>query len=193
MYPRQRPLHSLSTEGQTTMRFGTVRPALLAALLFSVCPYIAYAQAPLERGTWMASGGAGVAFDSDADASLVVDVAAAFPIAPQLALEGELGHVLDLAPDDSIVDASITTAHGSLLYLFNTSYVLTPYIAAGMGVGKFSLNLPSGDASQTEFGVNLGGGVFYPLAGGASVRGDFRYFKHIDNLPSVWRITGGIA
>ena len=52
---------------------------------------------------------------------------------------------------------------------------------------------PAGDASATEFGINLGGGVLYPLAGGASIRGDFRYFKHIDNLPTLYRFTGGIA
>jgi hypothetical protein len=175
------------------MRFGTVRLVALAALLLSSFPDIAGAQAPLQRGTWLASGAAGVAVDPDGNASFVVDVAAALPLNSQIALEGELGHVLDLAPDESTVDASVTTAHGNLLYLFNTSYVLTPYVTGGLGVGKFSVNTPAGDASRNEFGFNLGAGVFYPLAGGASIRGDFRYFKHIDDLPSVWRFTGGIA
>jgi opacity protein-like surface antigen len=175
------------------MRFGTVRLMALAALLISSFPNIAHAQAALQKGTWIASGAAGLALDSDANASFAVDVAAAFPLNARLAVEGELGHVLDLAPDNSAVDASMTTAHGNLLYLFNTSYVLSPYVTGGLGVGKFSVSTPAGDASQNEFGFNLGAGVLYPLAGGASIRGDFRYFKHIDDLPTVWRFTGGIA
>lgn len=175
------------------MRFGTVRLVALAVFLISSFPHVADAQAPLQKGTWIASGGAGVAVDPDGNASFVVDVAAAFPLNGRVALEGELGHVLDLAPDESAVDTSITTAHGNLLYLFNTSYVLTPYVTGGLGIGKFSVNTPVGDASRNEFGFNLGAGVFYPLAGGTSIRGDFRYFKHIDDLPSVWRFTGGIA
>jgi opacity protein-like surface antigen len=175
------------------MRFGTVRLVTFAAFLISSFPTLAHAQAALQKGTWLASGGAGLALDSDANASFAVNVAAAFPLNAQLAVEGELGHVLDLAPDSSAADVSLTTAHGNLLYLFNTSYVLSPYITGGLGVGKFSVNTPVTDTSQNEFGFNLGAGVFYPLAGGASVRGDFRYFKHIDNLPSVWRFTGGIA
>ena len=175
------------------MRFGTVRLAALAAFLISAFPNIAHAQAPLQKGTWLASGGAGLALDSDANASFAVNVAAAFPLTTTIALEGELGHVLDLVPDDADVDASMTTAHANLLYLFDTSYVLTPYLTGGLGVAKFSMNRPEGEDNATEFGFNLGAGVLYPLAGGASIRGDFRYFKHIDNLPTIWRFTGGIA
>jgi hypothetical protein len=175
------------------MRFGSVRLGLFLAFLISSFPSIALAQTTFQDGTWLASGAAGIALDPDADASFAVDVAAAFPLNAQFAVEGELGHVLDLAPDDSLVDASFTTAHGDLLYLVNTSYKLTPYVAAGLGIGKFSVNTPAGDAGATEFGINLGGGVLYPLAGGASIRGDFRYFKHIDNLPTLYRFTGGIA
>jgi opacity protein-like surface antigen len=175
------------------MRFGTVRLVMLAAFLISSFPTFAHAQAALQKGTWLASGGAGLALDSDANASFAVNVAAAFPLNAQLAVEGELGHVLDLAPDDANVDASMTTAHGNVLYLFNTSYVLSPYVTGGLGVGKFSVNTPAGDGSRNEFGFNLGAGVFYPLSSGTSIRGDFRYFKHIDDLPSVWRFTGGVV
>ena len=48
-------------------------------------------------------------------------------------------------------------------------------------------------ASQTEFGFNLGAGVTYPIGRATYFRGDFRYFKHIDDVPSIWRFTGGIA
>ena len=73
--------------------------------------------------------------------------------------------------------------------------MLTPYLAGGIGVGNYSVSvqaLPS-DFSTTEFGFNLGGGVMYPFSNATSFRGDFRFFKHIDNVPSVWRFTAGIS
>jgi hypothetical protein len=150
-------------------------------------------ESPVQPKTWFVTGAAGVGFDSDADASFVVSGAAAYPITQKIAIEGELGHALDLAPDDAGVDASLTTVHGNLLYLFNTAYKLTPYVAGGLGMAKYSVNTPAGDASANEFGINLGAGVLYPLSSGTSVRGDFRYFKHIDDLPTLWRFTGGIS
>jgi opacity protein-like surface antigen len=156
-------------------------------------PFAAHAQSPITPKTWFVTGEAGVGVDNDGDASLAVAGAAAYPVTAQIAIEGELGHVLDLAPDDAAVDTSMTTVHGSLLYLFNTSYKLTPYVAAGLGLAKLSVNTPVVDVSATEFGINLGAGVLYPLSSGTSLRGDFRYFKHIDNLPTVWRFTGGLS
>ena len=175
------------------MRFGPVRLGMFAALVLSLFPYVAQAQSPVAQNTWFVTGSAGVAVDDDGNASLVVAGAAAYPVTPQVVIEGELGHVLDLAPDAPDVDASLTTVHGSLLYLFNTSYKLTPYVAGGLGVAKLAIDTPLGNASRNEFGINLGAGVMYPLSSGTSLRGDFRYFKHIDEFPTVWRFMGGIA
>jgi hypothetical protein len=42
-------------------------------------------------------------------------------------------------------------------------------------------------------GFNLGGGVSYQLNTSVAIRGDFRYFKHIDDIPSIWRFLAGVT
>ena len=178
------------------MRFGMVPAGLLTALLITFIPHDALAQAALQPRTWVVSGLAGLAIVPDASNSLAIAGAAAYPFTPRVAVEGELGHVVDISPNTAAVDTSVTTVHGSALYTFDTDYVLTPYVAAGIGFAKYAIDVkspPPADFSTTEFGFSLGGGVLYPLGGAALVRGDFRYFKHIDNVPSVWRLAAGIS
>jgi opacity protein-like surface antigen len=178
------------------MRFGIAPVAILVAVLLTSAPETAHAQPPLQRDTWLLSGALGLALDADADPSLTVLGAATFPLTSVLAVEGELGHVFDISPANVEVDSSVTTVHGSVLYFFNTSYVLTPYVAAGLGVGKYSIDLntiPETSFSATEIGFNLGAGVTYPLTGSTYFRGDFRYFKHIDDVPSLWRFAAGVS
>ena len=156
----------------------------------------ASAQSPLgSTNAWLITPMLGVAVDGDANKSLTVAGALGYPITRSLAVEGELGHVFDLAPDDANVDASLTTVHGSALYFFDTSYVATPYVAAGLGVAKFSRDVqsPKASADATEMGFNLGGGITYPLNDRAWVRGDVRVFKHIDNVPTVWRFAAAVT
>jgi hypothetical protein len=175
------------------MRFGLIPVICLAGVLLGAMPEAAQAQSPVQRDSVLVTGTIGLALDADADPSLSIAGAAAYAITDLLAVEGELGHVFDMAPGDANVDASLTTVHASALYFFNTEYVLTPYVAGGLGLGKFSVDVnPSGSIGQTELGFNLGGGAMYPL-GGALIRGDFRYFKHIDNVPSVWRFSLGVS
>ena len=73
--------------------------------------------------------------------------------------------------------------------------VSTLTLAAGLGIGKFSREVerPPASLDSTEMGFNVGGGVTYALSDRAWVRGDVRFFKHIDELPSVWRFAGGIT
>ena len=167
--------------------------AILVTILLASLPQTAQAQPPLQRDTWLLSAALGLAIDADASPSLSLHGAAAYPLNSQFAVEGEIGHVFDIAPGNVNVDASLTTVHATALYFINTSYVLTPYLAAGIGLGKYAVDLNPGSFSQTEIGFNLGGGVTYPLNGSTFFRGDFRYFKHIDDVPSVWRFTGGVA
>jgi opacity protein-like surface antigen len=168
---------------------------ILAVAVLASLPDAAQAQPPLQRDTWLLSGGLGLALDADANGSLTMHGGAAFPLSSELAVEGELGHVFDISPGNVGVDVSLTTVHGSVLYFINTEYVLTPYLAAGLGLGKYAVDI-AGDAdgfSTTELGFNLGGGVTYPLNNTTAFRGDFRYFKHIDDVPSIWRFTAGVA
>lgn len=167
---------------------------ILAAVVLASVPDAAHAQPPLQRDTWLLSGALGLALDPDANGSLTVHGGAAFPFTSELAVEGELGHVFDISPGNVGVDVSLTTVHGSVLYFINTPYVLTPYLAAGLGLGKYAVDVEGGaDFSTTELGFNLGAGVTYPLNNTTAFRGDFRYFKHIDDVPSVWRFTAGVA
>jgi opacity protein-like surface antigen len=155
----------------------------------------ARAQSPLAPDTWTVSPAVGVAFDPDADISPAVGVGVAFPLTDALAAEGEFGHLFDMASDDADVDSSLTTVHAALLYFFDNAFVATPYVAAGLGLGKFSHDVvrPPASIEQTEIGFNLGGGLTYLLGERVWLRGDFRYFKHIDNVPSAWRLLGGVT
>jgi opacity protein-like surface antigen len=137
----------------------------------------------------------GLALDEDADASLAIAGALAHRVARGIAVEGELGHVFDMAPDDADVDSSLTTVHGSVLYFLDTEYTLTPYAAAGIGIAKFSHQVarPPDSIDRTEIGFNIGGGVTIPLSDRMWARGDLRFMKHIDDVPSVWRFGAGIA
>ena len=177
------------------MRIGIVPAVCLTALILAATPGTAVAQPPLQPGTWLISPAIGLALDPDADPSLAIAGGLAYPITSFFAVEGELGHVFDMAPDDADVDSKLTTVHGSLLYFFRTPYVLTPYVTGGLGVGKFSHEVrnPPASISGTELGFNLGGGVTYPITGATWFRGDVRYFKHIDDVPTVWRFAAAVT
>ena len=172
---------------------------MIRSLLLFVClaavPGVALAQSPLASDTWLLTPSIGFAFDPDANITLSASVAAAYPVTPNIAVEGELGHLFDMASDDADVDSSLTTVHAAMLYFFDTDYALTPYLAAGLGIGHFSHEVlfPRLSIDSNEIGFNLGGGVTYPIADAAWLRGDFRFFKHIDNVPSAWRFSAGIT
>jgi opacity protein-like surface antigen len=169
------------------------RLSIPVILLVITLPSLARAQSPVQPGAWTISPLLGVAFDNDGEASLSLAGAVDYYVTPEFALEGELGHVFDTAPDDANVDASLTTAHASVLYIFDAA--LRPYVAAGIGAGHYSVEVtrPQATFDTTEIGFNLGAGAIYPLDSRLGVRGDFRYFKHIDNVPSSWRLSGGVT
>jgi hypothetical protein len=157
----------------------------------------AFGQSPFEPGGVSITPTIGFAIIPDGDVSLTTSGAVGYPIGPKFVVEGELGYLFDLAPDNANIDSSLTTVHGSLLYLFNSQYLVKPYLAAGLGIGRFSVEAdgpPSASLDSTEIGVNLGGGVFYPLKDDALwLRGDVRYFNHIDDVPAAWRFSAGLV
>jgi opacity protein-like surface antigen len=169
------------------------RWSIPAILLVIALPSLAHAQSSVRAGAWTVSPLLGVAFDSDGDASLALAGAVDYHVTSAFALAGELGHVFDTAPDNPNVDASLTTAHASVLYIFDVAW--RPYVAAGIGAGHYSVEVraPQATVDTTEIGFNLGAGVIYPLDNRLGVRGDFRYFRHIDNVPSSWRFSGGVT
>jgi hypothetical protein len=167
----------------------------LLFVCLAAVPGVALGQSPIASDTWLLTPSIGFALDPDADITLAAGVAAAYPITPTVAVEGELGHLFDLASDDAAVDSSLTTVHGALLYFFDTAYALAPYVAAGLGVGHFSHNVtfPPASIDSNEIGFNLGGGVTYPIDDAMWLRGDVRFFKHIDDVPSAWRFSAGVT
>ena len=174
------------------MRRFTFMVAALAAM--AVIPNRASAQTPLEPGTVSISPTLGIAFDPDADVSLTLAGAGTYAVTTAFGVEAELGHVFDMAGDDPDVDSSLTTVHAAVLYFFETDYVLVPYVAGGVGFGRFSHTVaaPPAKIGQTEIGINLGGGIAYPLQDRIWLRGDIRYFKHIDDVPSIWRFGASV-
>jgi hypothetical protein len=163
--------------------------------LAALAPADALAQSPYDPGEWLVSPALGIAFDADADVSPALAGAIGYPVTQSLIIEAELGHLFDLAPGDADVDSSLTTIHAAALYFFETEYVAAPYVAGGIGIGHFShdVTTPRASISQTEIGVNLGGGVSYPIRDRVLARGDLRFFKHIDDVPSAWRLAAMVT
>ena len=171
---------------------------VIASIIFcalTTIPAPAVAQSPFDEAGWLITPTVGLALDGDADPSLAIAGALAHRAGRGIALEGELGHVFDMAPGDSDVDSSLTTVHGSALYFFDTAYTLTPYAAGGIGIAKFSHQVmrPPDSIDRTEVGFSIGAGLTLPINDRTWARGDFRFFKHIDDVPSVWRLGAGIT
>lgn len=142
----------------------------------------------------------------DGRAGTMVAGAVGYGLTPKLAIEGEVSHVFDPA-DDPDVDSALTTAAASLLYHFGAQR-LQPYVAAGLGVGRYALEVtvPPAEVDATALAVNLGAGVTYALNPRLHVRGDFRYFNYthgtssdpanlliVEDVPSAWRFAGAVT
>jgi hypothetical protein len=168
---------------------------IVVSILLILAPATALAQSPFEAGEWVVSPAFGLAFDPDADVSPALVGAVGYPVNPSFIIEAELGHLFDLAPGDPDVDSSLTTFHAAALYFFETDYVAAPYVAGGVGIAAFSHDVtnPPDSISRTEVGVNLGGGITYPIRDRVLVRGDFRYFGHIDDVPTAWRLIASVT
>src|SRR5688572_14135535 len=78
--------------------------ASIVCVLHLVTPRSALAQAPIDSAGWLLSPMLGLALDEDADPSLTVAAALGYSLTNAIAVEGELGHVFDMAPGDSDVD-----------------------------------------------------------------------------------------
>jgi OmpA-OmpF porin, OOP family len=127
------------------------------------------------------------------DGTFLLGVAGAYNFTTQLAVEGELGIIPDIAGDTPDLDISVQTFSANGVYHFDTRSAVVPYATLGLGFGRIGVDSTSGDDSNTEFAFNLGGGVKYPINDRLAVRGDVRYFNVNDLNPNFWRIYGGVT
>jgi hypothetical protein len=189
------PHHTCLDAITTSSMTHSTRAVIVTACFVAMLPVAAQAQSPIEaeRG-WAVTALGGLGFPTEGETSPSAAVAGAFSVTQNVAVEGDLGHAFDVAPGDSAVDSSVTTVHGSVLYFFTTPFTLAPYVGGGLGIARFSQDVESAEGtSRTEIGFNAGGGVTYPLRESLWLRGDLRVFKHIDNLPVIWRLSGGVT
>jgi OmpA-OmpF porin, OOP family len=194
----------MSFFGRDGARTGTWMAAMgLAAALFTASP--AHAQSALpEPGTFDVTPflGFGLGFGDDVldplnpadpSSSFLLGVAVGYNFTTNLSLEGELGLIPDIVGDTDAVDIGITTFSANGVYHFDTQSKIVPYATLGLGLGHVGLELLDVDESSTEFLVNLGGGVKYPVTDRLQVRGDLRYFSINDENPNFWRVYGGVT
>jgi hypothetical protein len=176
----------------------------LAGVLL-LLPVAAAAQDVTEPGVWFISPMAGPSLDPDGRAGTMLGGAVGHHLTARVTAEAEVTHALDPV-DDPDVDSTLTTAVASLLYHFGEAQ-FRPYVAAGVGVGRYSLQVtvPPADVGSTALAFTLGGGVTWPVSSRVLVRGDFRYINFtretapdpgdlviVDDVPTTWRFAGGL-
>lgn len=175
---------------------------LLGASLILAAPSPAGAQSLATPGSWtltpflQSSGGIG---DPAPDDSIGLGIAVGYDWTSNLGFEGEISHLFDIAGDSAEVDWSLTNFSGNAIYHFDVRHV-TPYATFGLGFERSSEGLKDSDSlglladfSATEFAVNFGGGVKYPLSNRWILRGDVRRFEANDLAPDYWRLYAGLT
>jgi opacity protein-like surface antigen len=103
---------------------------------------------------------------------------------------GVLGFEEDIGYAPDFFGKSPTFGSNSVLSLMSNLVVgipiggIRPYVSGGVGLMRthatFSLN--SGSQSQNTFAYDLGGGVMFFLPGHFGFRGDYRYFKSLQDF-----------
>lgn len=103
-------------------------------------------------------------------------------------------------------DSNVTTLSANLLFGVGVGPV-RPYVTGGAGLLRTSIDSASNlfdDLSETDFGVNAGGGIILMVSEHVGVRGDARYFRSLQNIDvgdlsvslgnfDFWRVYGGLS
>ncbi|MEQ1758916.1 MAG: outer membrane beta-barrel protein [Vicinamibacterales bacterium] len=66
---------------------------------------------------------------------------------------------------------------------------LTPYILGGLGILRFNVSVPGDDISDTDTGLNLGGGLRYQAGANWGIRPEVKFLVHDD---TATRFTIGV-
>ena len=180
---------------------GSFRP-VLATLALALFAAPAAAQELPEAKTWSVTPFLHTSMGMGEPAprnSLGLGVAVSYDWTRNLAFEGDIGHLFDVAGDDADVDWSISTFSANAVYHFDTKYV-TPYATFGLGLERSAFEVTNPDVlalyqdvSATEFAFNFGGGAKYAINDRWLARADLRRFQANDLAPDYWRLYGGIT
>ena len=158
---------------------GRLLAAVLSLGLVGIVPATAHAQGYLTPM-------AGVTFGKDAPATKFTTGAALGFLGDSAGIEFEFGYTPDFFNEQGdfalIADSNLTTFMGTLLFGLGKGPV-RPYGAAGLGVVRSRLD--AGDlfdpVTTNDTAVNVGGGVFIFFTDHVGVRGDFRYFRGLQD------------
>ena len=182
------------------MRSSVLYRFLVLAIISGVfSPSSTFAQSVAEPRTWTATPFLNGAFGSDpGGGSLGLGGGVAYDFTSNFGVEGELGHLFDVAGDNHSIDWSVTTFTVNAVYHFDLVRV-TPYATAGLGMERSSIDVNDPDPlalvqpSSTEVAFNFGGGAKYKLSDLMTVRADLRRFQATDLAPDFWRLYGGLT
>ena len=167
----------------------------IAAL--AIAPAPARAQSIATPGTWTVTPFLGFSVGSG-NSSVAIGAAVGYDFTANFGVEGEFGHLFDVAGDDASIDWSATTFTANAVYHFDVLRV-TPYATAGLGAERSSVDVTNPDPlalvvpSSTEIVWNFGGGAKYKLNDRLVVRADLRRFQANDLAPDFWRLYGGLT
>ena len=180
------------------MRSSVLQAALfLTIAAFAIAPSPVRAQSIAEPDTWTVTPFLGFSFGLHHD-SVGIGAAIGYDFTANLGVEGEFGHLFDVAADDADLDWSATTFSANAVYHFDVVRV-TPYATAGLGLERSSVDVKVPDplaappSSSTEIVWNFGGGAKYKMNDRWTVRGDLRWFQANDDAPDFWRLYGGVT
>ena len=183
------------------MRPNVLYRVLVLAIITGVfSPASTAAQSIAEPRTWTVTPFLNGAFGSDpGGGSLGLGGGVGYDFTSNVGVEGELGHLFDVAGDTHAIDWSVTTFTFNAVYHFDVRHV-TPYATAGIGMERSSVDLNDGadplalvQPSSTEVAFNFGGGAKYRASDALTVRADLRRFQATDLAPDFWRLYAGVT
>lgn len=181
------------------MRSSVLHRVLSLMILAAVPPGAAAGQSVAEPGAVTATPFLNVSFGTNAPGgSLGIGAGIGYDLTSNLGVEGEFGHLFDVAGDDDALDWSVTTVTVNAVYHFDVRHV-TPYATAGLGLERSSVDIKVPDPlalvvpSSTEVVWNFGGGAKYRVRDRMLARADLRRFQANDAAPDFWRLYGGLT
>ncbi len=196
-----------------------LRGFLGAALLALFVP-VASAQTPaatapadesfITPASWNITAFIGPGFGGGLQSSaLSLGAALGYNWTTRLAFEGEFGYARQSNSTLLNVNSNTETFSGNALYYFLIPRSYAPYVTFGLDVLHGGASVSTNgtatvagttvttpalqvNASSTDFGINLGGGIKGRINQTVRYRGDLRYFNG-GSLPSFWRLYGGLT